>query len=129
MGIIYLVMGKGLPVVLVNYLEMRYYLFNLVYNLSGKLMALLRRTKNKRTDMNRFLSELNESFSIISDLEQLKDNFSARLKVIFDTKDISIFLFNPDLNRFLPVDRLSNPGRNPDIPYFLNSDKLIFWFP
>jgi signal transduction histidine kinase len=83
--------------------------------------------KTKLTDINRFLSELNESFSIITDLEQLKDNFSARLKEIFNTKDIYILLLNPDLNRFQPVERIISTTRIERIPQFFTSDKLIFW--
>lgn len=86
-----------------------------------------RSRKNKPADINRFLSELYESFSIITDLEQLKDNFSARLKEVFSTRDIHIFLLHPDLNRFLPVDKLVETNRNEGNLYFLNSDKLIFW--
>jgi signal transduction histidine kinase len=87
----------------------------------------MRNSKNKPADINRFLSELYESFSIITDLEQLKDNFSARLKEVFNTRDIHIFLLHPDLNRFLPVDNLVATNRNEGNLYFLNSDKLIFW--
>jgi signal transduction histidine kinase len=83
--------------------------------------------KSKLTDINRFLSELNESFSIITDLEQLKDNFSARLKDIFNTNDIRIFLLNPDLNRFQPVERIISATQTDHIPQFYISDKLIFW--
>lgn len=86
-----------------------------------------RASKNRFADVNRFLSELNESFSIITDLEQLKDNFSAHLKEIFNTKEIFIFLLNPDLNRFLPVERLIETNRSKSIPLFFVSDKLIFW--
>jgi signal transduction histidine kinase len=90
-------------------------------------MSAERGPKNRHTDINRFLSEMNESFSIITDLEQLKDNFCARLKEIFNTDDIYIFLLNPDLNRFLPVDRIAETTRREGIPHFLTSDKLIFW--
>jgi signal transduction histidine kinase len=85
------------------------------------------RSKNKPGDINRFLSELNESFSIITDLEQLKDNFSARLKEIFNTKEIHIFLLNPDLNRFQPVEKIISTTRAENITQFFVSDKLIFW--
>lgn len=84
-------------------------------------------SKIKPGNINRFLSELNESFSIITDLEQLKDNFSAHLKEIFETKDIHIFLLNPDLNRYLPVERLIEKTRNENVPQFYISDRLIFW--
>jgi signal transduction histidine kinase len=85
------------------------------------------RFKNKPVDINRFLSELNESFSIITDLEQLKDNFSARLKEIFSTQEIHIFLLNPDLNRFHPVEKIISTARTENIMHFSVTDKLIFW--
>ncbi len=86
-----------------------------------------RSSKTKLADINRFLSELNESFSIITDLEQLKDNFSARLKDIFNTKEVRIFLLNPDLNRFQPVEKIISATIAGNIPHFFLSDKLIFW--
>jgi len=86
-----------------------------------------RNSKAKLIDINRFLSELHESFSIITDLEQLKDNFSARLKDIFNTRDVRIFLLNPDLNRFQPVEKIISAAHTGNIPQFYISDKLIFW--
>jgi signal transduction histidine kinase len=83
--------------------------------------------KTSLPDINRFLSELNESFSIITDLEQLKDNFSARLKELFGTDNILIFLLHPDLNRFLPVNTLTENSRNSAVPYILPTDRMIFW--
>jgi two-component system, NtrC family, sensor kinase len=84
--------------------------------------------KNDLTqDFNRFLSEMNESFSIITDLEQLKDNFSARLKELLKTDHIYILMLNPDLNRYLSVENITTNSQNDDILYFNTSDKLIFW--
>jgi signal transduction histidine kinase len=87
--------------------------------------------KQNNTDLNqnfkRFLSEMNESFSIISDLEQLKDNFSARLKELLKTDHIYILMLNPDLNKYLPIEKISNNSQPKDIFYFNASDKLIFW--
>src|ERR1035437_188162 len=84
--------------------------------------------KNDLTqDFNRFLSEMNESFSIITDLEQLKDNFSARLKELLKTDHIYILMLNPDLNRYLSVENITTNSKSDDILYFNTSDKLIFW--
>jgi nitrogen-specific signal transduction histidine kinase len=78
-------------------------------------------------NFNRFLSEMNESFSIITDLEQLKDNFSARIKELLKTDHIYILMLNPDLNRYLPVENINTNPQPKDILYFSASDKLIFW--
>src|ERR1035437_4739315 len=84
--------------------------------------------KNDLTqDFNRFLSEMNESFSIITDLEQLKDNFSARLKELLKTDHIYILMLNPNLNRYLPIENIITNSQNDHILYFNTSDKLIFW--
>jgi len=78
-------------------------------------------------NLKRFLSEMNESFSIITDLEQLKDNFSARLKELLKTDHIYILMLNPDLNRYLTVENIITNSHPKDILYFNTSDKLIFW--
>ncbi|HUX57961.1 MAG TPA: ATP-binding protein [Bacteroidales bacterium] len=70
---------------------------------------------------------MNESFSIITDLEQLKDNFSARLKELLKTDHIYILMLNPDLNRYLTVENIITNSHPKDILYFNTSDKLIFW--
>ncbi len=69
---------------------------------------LFRQNKSGFTlDFNRFLSEMNESFSIITDLEQLKDNFSSRLKELLKTAHIYILMLNPDLNRYITVENIT----------------------
>lgn len=80
-----------------------------------------------KQNLNRFLSEMNESFSIITDLQQLKDNFSARLKELLKTDNIYILMLNPDLNRYLPVGNTTANSQPGDLIYFSTSDKLIFW--
>lgn len=70
---------------------------------------------------------MNESFSIIIDLEQLKDNFKARLKEVFQTSEIFVFLLHPDLNKFLPVEKITTTAHYENIACFQISDKLIFW--
>ncbi len=88
---------------------------------------LFRQNKSGFTlDFNRFLSEMNESFSIITDLEQLKDNFSSRLKELLKTAHIYILMLNPDLNRYITVENITTHS-NSDELYFYTSDKLIFW--
>lgn len=82
--------------------------------------------KETNQDLNRFLSEMNESFSIITDLEQLKNNFSARLKELLKTDRIYILMLNPDFNKYVTVENIiGNPQY--DEFYFNSSDKLIFW--
>lgn len=86
-----------------------------------------RTSRIRPPDITRYLSEINESFSIIKDLEQLKDNFSAKLRELLGIQEIFIFLFNPDLNRFLPVENIGQAGHTDDNNVFFTSDKLIFW--
>lgn len=88
---------------------------------------MFKQNNDLKQNLNRFLSEMNESFSIITDLEQLKDNFSARLKELLKTDNIYILMLNPDLNRYLPVGNTSANLQPKDLIYFSTSDKLIFW--
>ena len=89
---------------------------------------LFRQSKNDlNQDFNRFLSEMNESFSIITDLEQLKDNFSSRIKELLKTDHIYILMLNPDLNRYLTVENITSNSQYDELLYFNTSDKLIFW--
>jgi signal transduction histidine kinase len=89
---------------------------------------LFRRSKTDlNRDFNRFLSEMNESFSIITDLEQLKDNFSSRIKELLKTDHIYILMLNPDLNRYLTVENITSNSQYDELLYFNASDKLIFW--
>ena len=86
-----------------------------------------RSSKSKLPDIGMFMSELNESFSIIMDLEQLKDNFSGKLREFLGTKEVYIFLLNPDLNRFLPVEKMLRQNKDSNAHVFFASDKIIFW--
>jgi hypothetical protein len=89
---------------------------------------LFRHTNNDlNLDFNRFLSEMNESFSIITDLEQLKDNFSSRIKELLKTDQIYILMLNPDLNRYLTVENITSNSQHDELLYFNTSDKLVFW--
>ena len=78
-------------------------------------------------DFNRFLSEMNESFSIITDMEQLKDNFSARLKELLKTNQVYILMLNPDVNSYLNVENMMTDSLCDEQLFFNTSDKLIFW--
>jgi signal transduction histidine kinase len=89
---------------------------------------IFKQSKNDlNRDFNRFLSEMNESFSIITDLEQLKDNFSSRIKELLKTDHIYILMLNPDLNRYLTVENIISNSQYDELLYFNTSDKLVFW--
>lgn len=77
-------------------------------------------------DLNRLLSEMNESFSIITDLEQLKNNFSAKLRELLKTDRIYILMLNQDLNKYVTVENIMGNPQYGEF-YFNFSDKLIFW--
>ena len=90
---------------------------------------LFRQSKNDlNRDFNRFLSEMNESSSIITDLEQLKDNFSSRIKELLKTDHIYILMLNPDLNRYLTVENITSNSQYDELLYFNTSDKLMKYF-
>ena len=80
-----------------------------------------------QSDYSQTISELNKSFSLITDLVQLRNNFVTRIKEISNIESLEVFLLDPDYNRFKPIaeqDHSSQPNR--DI-YFNPNDKLIFW--
>jgi signal transduction histidine kinase len=70
---------------------------------------------------------MNESFSIITDLEQLKDNFSSRIKELLKTDHIYILMLNPDLNRYITVENITSKSKYDELLYFNTSDRLVFW--
>jgi len=71
---------------------------------------------------------MNESFSIITDLEQLKNNFSSRIKELLKTDRIYILMLNPVLNKYLTVENFTaNSHHSEELLYFYTSDKLVFW--
>jgi signal transduction histidine kinase len=78
-------------------------------------------------DISLAISELNKSFSLITDLSQLKNNFVAHVSEIINTKKIHVFMLDPDYNRYYPVGDAgrSDPGKS-DL-YFTPDEKLIFW--
>jgi signal transduction histidine kinase len=78
-------------------------------------------------DIRMFLSELNKSFSIIADIDQLNKNFASRIKEIINIKDIFVLLLDPELNKFLPIEDMKTISGKRDSFYFLPEDKLIFW--
>jgi two-component system, NtrC family, sensor kinase len=87
-----------------------------------------RKNKTRKIDdFTRHLSEMNFSFSIISDLKQLRDNFSARIKELVTVEKVHILLFNPDTSKYLPVNELLSFSKHPGGLSFSQADKLIFW--
>ncbi len=76
-------------------------------------------------DFRLLFSDFSKSISLISDVVQLKKNFSAHICQVYSADDVLIYLLNPDLKRFVPVDpdkqkKSTNISFTPD-------DKLIFW--
>jgi len=83
--------------------------------------------KKEVVDIQVFLSELNKSFSLISDIDQLNNNFTARIREIINVTNVSVLLLDPETDRFLPI-KDKKPGSVKQDPlYFLPGDKLIFW--
>jgi signal transduction histidine kinase len=84
--------------------------------------------KKEGIDIQVFLSELNKSFSLITDIDQLNYNFTARIKDIISIRSILVMLLDPEINRFLPIKDRKPVSLKEDSLYFLPGDKLIFWF-
>ena len=84
--------------------------------------------RKRRVPYRQALAEFSKSLTLIADLEQLKDNVIGKVREIARVRSVSIFLLNPDLNRFELAesrgdgeDRSGRPGFSPD-------DPLIRWF-
>ena len=75
-----------------------------------------------------FISELNKSFSLITDIEQLDYNFTSRIREIIDIENVVVLMLDPETNRFLPVRDKDPSGVGDESLYLLPDDKLIFWF-
>jgi len=84
-------------------------------------------TRKHQYDISQAISELNKSFSLITDLAQLRNNFVAHVSEITNTKKIHVFLMDPDYNRFYPVKDVGQSDQAKHDLYFLPDDKLIFW--
>jgi signal transduction histidine kinase len=85
-----------------------------------------KRLKEKKIHWQQLLSEFNKSLSLITDIYQLNDNVSAKIRELTNIKTVYIFLLNEELNEFIP---LRSPAINgsKDNMVILPSDKLIFW--
>jgi signal transduction histidine kinase len=100
----------------------------LTFRIRNQSIMFFKQSKSDLSlDFNRFLSEMNESFSIITDMEQLKDNFSARIKELLKTDHIYILMLNTDLNKYLTVEDITRNAHEEELLYFNTSDKLVFW--
>jgi len=84
--------------------------------------------KREAIDIQVFLSELNKSFSLITDIEQLNYNFTARIREIISVRSILVLLLDPEINRFLPIKDKKPADLKDNSLYFLPGDKMIFWF-
>lgn len=78
-------------------------------------------------DISRAISELNKSFSLITDLSQLRNNFVAHVSEITGTKNIHVFMLDPDYNRYYPIREEGRPGQSDPDLYFISGEKMIFW--
>ncbi|MCK5135244.1 MAG: histidine kinase [Bacteroidales bacterium] len=78
-------------------------------------------------DLTQAISELNKSFSLITDLVQLRDNFVARVKEITTTKYVTVFLMDHDYDRYYPIGKEVNNVSELEGVFFQPGDKLIFW--
>jgi signal transduction histidine kinase len=85
-------------------------------------------TKKESIDIQVFLSELNKSFSLITDIDQLNYNFTARIRDIINVSSVLVLLLDPEINKFLPIKDRKSVSLKEDSIYFLPGDKLIFWF-
>jgi signal transduction histidine kinase len=83
--------------------------------------------RRQEYDFRQAISELNKSFSLISDLPQLKNNFVTRIKEISNAELVEVFLLSPDENSFLPAEQDDRQGLPVREMYFLPGDKMVFW--
>lgn len=99
------------------------YICNELYRTTMKKKSI----RKHQYDFSQTISELNKSFSLITDLVQLRNNFVARIKEIANTKLVIVFLLDPDYNRFNPVAELDPSDQDSREIYFNPGDKMIFW--
>ena len=83
--------------------------------------------RNQPYDISQAISELNKSFSLITDLTQLRNNFVARVSEITNTRKINVFLMDPQYNRYYPVTDEGQSDQPRHDLYFVPDDKMIFW--
>lgn len=78
-------------------------------------------------DISRAISELNKSYSLITDLSQLKNNFVTHVSEIISTKKIHVFMMDPDYNRYYQVQDENQSSMDHSGLYFIPDDKMVFW--
>lgn len=83
--------------------------------------------RKSQQDLTQAISELNKSFSLITDLVQLRDNFVARVKEITTTRYVTVFLMDHDYGRYYPIGKEVNNVSELEGVFFQPGDKLIFW--
>jgi signal transduction histidine kinase len=70
---------------------------------------------------------MNLSFSIISDLKQLRDYFCSRIRELLAVDKVFIFLLHSDTNKYMLLNEAENEPCQHEKYIFSPSDKLIFW--
>ncbi len=86
-----------------------------------------KKNRKQQYDFRQAITEINKSFSLITDLPQLRSNFVARIKEITNAGMVEVFLPDSDENRFIPVSEDGNLDSSGQNLYFLPGDKMIFW--
>ena len=101
----------------------------IIYICTEPSIAFMKRRANRKQqfELDLAISELNKSFSLITDLSQLQSNFVSRIKEITNTSSVYVFLLDPDYNRFSPVGEEGESVPADREIYFKPGDKLIFW--
>lgn len=84
--------------------------------------------RKRRVPYRQALAEFSKSLTLIADLEQLKDNVIGKVREIARVRSISIFLLNPDLNRFELAESRGEGKNMGGMTGFLPDDPLIRWF-
>lgn len=90
-------------------------------------MFLRKKQQNDVRDFSQFISEMNLSFSIISDLKQLRDYFCSRIRELLAVDKVFIFLLHSDTNKYMLLNEAENEPCQHEKYIFSPSDKLIFW--
>lgn len=93
---------------------------------SKLIYSLKRKNRGSQTWIKETLSEFYKSLSIITDIDQLNNNFKAKVKNTLSVDDISILLYDEDMNRYILTEEIKEKGLS-DSMFFLPTDKLVFW--
>ncbi len=83
------------------------------------------REKRSEEDFRMIFSEFYKSISLISDLGQLKTNFSAHIREMYPADKVLVYHLDPDLNRFMVIGESKEDTQ--DYKSFMPDDKLVFW--